>query len=257
MSHDIFYLLAAPGDPPLPAAQNLYPAWLAYQMTPQLRLMRLQHTQSLHGGVMVVSFGDPPSSGNLSACLHSLMQECTSHRFQGIFLDADIPSSSLPELVRLLSRELSRRGVTLFLPEFLGELDPHSRVMIPSALSGGSLALRISDAVEKYGADRVVLAAECCMEDFTLPAPSGCGTSLTRNELAALTGAIRPRTHFSRPLCAHYFTYCRDNSTHLVLFDDLDTLMEKIACARRCGVYRFLLPWREISSHPERFFPVP
>ena len=257
MPQDTLYIIAAPGEMPRLSSPNVFPAWLSYRLSPDMELLRLDRSHPVQGGVMVLTGRPEEPHGNPDRLCAALLRECAAHQFQGLLLDFDHPVPVLDQLARNLARLLPRLGVTLFLPEWLAGHIRTGRVLIPSALSGGSLEDRLQEAVEKYGAERVVLAVERCSEDFTLPSPDGCGVPLSQSELNERFSRYRPHPHFSRPLCARYFTYCVGDSVHLVLFDDADTLAEKMACARRVGVHRFLLPWQDISAAPERFLPSP
>lgn len=120
-----------------------------------------------------------------------------------------------------------------------------ARVMISSALSGGSLALRLEEASGCFGADRVALALQRVAEDFALPSSTGNGQPLTREELAQKRRQMNPSVFFSGELCARYFTYMnREGGAHFVLFDDGDTLRRKMEVARRAGIHTFLAAWR-------------
>lgn len=255
MPQDTLYILAAPGETPRLSARNCFPAWLAYRISQKLHLLRIDGSSGIRGGVMVLSGCPEEPNGSTDRLCAALLRECAAHQFQGLLLDFDRPFPILDHLARNLAQLLPRLGVTLFLPEWLAGHIHTGRVLIPSALSGGSLEERLKEAVEQYNADRTVLAIERVAEDFILPAPTGCGRPLSPEDLAHLIKNLHPRIHFSRPLCARYFTYYRNDTFHFVLFDDDDSLQEKLACARRCGVYRFLLPWRDISSEPEHFLP--
>ncbi len=135
-------------------------------------------------------------------------------------------------------------------PRPTGPAPPTPRVMIPSALSGGSLSLRLEEARERFGRDRVALALEKAAEDFFLPSPTGSGVSLTREQLQERLEQLRPSVFFSNDLCARYFTYMsRENGAHFVLFDDGDTLRRKMDVARQAGVHTFLAPWSEAGEH--------
>ena len=48
----------------------------------------------------------------------------------------------------------ARRGWTLYVTEPYGHSSPRARVMIPSALSGGSLSRRLEEAAERFGRER-------------------------------------------------------------------------------------------------------
>ena len=171
----------------------------------------------------------------------------------GVLLDFDRKLPPLSQLVSRLSPILARRGITLFVPEYYAPLAPQAKVLISSAISGGSLALRLQESRERFGANRVVLAVEKTAEDFLLPALTGCGTPLPDERLEELRTKLSPTIFFSRELCARYFTYRdTDGGVHFVLFDDLDTIAHKLEVARQADIHAFLLPWPEISHAPER-----
>ena len=122
-------------------------------------------------------------------------------------------------------------------------------MLIPSALSGGTLRERLEEAAGRFGAGRVVLAVERTAEDFFLPAPRGRGVPLARAELKRRMDALRPPVFFSGELCAHYFTYMsRQTGAHFVLFDTAVSIREKLKLSRACGVTRAVLAWPEVDD---------
>ena len=241
MSHDTLYILSLPGEAPCPPGPNRFPAILSHRISQTGQLLRLTASPSPRGGVMVICGCEDPSPTHPSSLGASILRECLRHAPRGLLLDLEAPSTLYIELIRLLSPKLSRLGITLFLPEPLAAHAPDCRALIPCALSGGSLELRLKEAVERYGAERVVACPESTATEFILPCPTGKGRPLSRDQLLLLLEQITPHTHFSPALCARYFTFFRDKNLHLVLFDDSACLREKYTCARRCGVFRFLL----------------
>lgn len=253
MSKDVFYTLTPPELLSQLRVWDVRPAHLAYRLSPGMRLMRLQGSQNIKGGIMVVGdcAGDP--GGPCEGFCADVERECAARGFRGVLLDFDRRLPPLSQLVSCLSRFLHRRGITLFVPEYYAPLAPQSRVLISSAISGGSLALRLQEARDRFGANRVVLAVEKTAEDFLLPALTGCGTPLTPEQLEERKKNVCPTVFFSRELCARYFTYRDpDGGVHFVLFDDLDTISHKLKLARQADIHAFLLPWAEISPAPER-----
>lgn len=250
MPHDTLYMMSLPGEAPLSPAPNRIPVRLSYRVSPELRLLRLPGPP-LRSAVMAITCGEESPHGDPASLCRTILREYAARGAQGLLLDFDHPSPDLDHLAGLLSR----RAVPLILPEWLADRAPNCRVLISSALSGGSLEVRLSEAVKTYGADRVILALERCAEEFPLPCPSGCGRPLSPEELERLTAAHRPHFHFSSALCTRYFVHCREDRAHLVLWDDDDTLREKHACARRCGVYRFSLLQRDKSALFTSFSP--
>ena len=106
----------------------------------------------------------------------------------------------------------------MYVTEPYGHSSPRARVMIPSALSGGSLSRRLEEAAERFGRERVTLAVQRVAEDFFLPSPTGSGVPLSRRELEEKLEQLHPSVFFSHELCARYFTYMsRESGAHFVL----------------------------------------
>lgn len=255
MPHDTLYILSTPGETPCLPGPNRFPAVLSHRIDAAGSLQRFNSSPSLRNGIMVICGCEELTAGNPSSLSASILRECLRHSPRGLLLDPESPSSFYIELIRLLSPKLSRLGITLFLPEFLCACAPNCRVLIPCALSGGSLELRMKESVERYGADRVVACPESTAAEFILPCPTGKSHPLSPDQLSALLSEINPHTHFSPALCTRYFTFFRGKTLHLVLFDDADCLREKYTCVRRCGVFRFLLLQCDKSALFPNFSP--
>ena len=255
MPHDTLYILSLPGQSPCLPGPNRFPAVLSHRIDPVGRLQRLNGSPSPRNGLMVICNCEELSAGHPSSLSASILRECLRHSPRGLLLDFESPSSFDIDLIRLLSPKLSQLGISLFLPEALVTHAPSCRVLIPCALSGGSLELRLKEAVERYGANRVVACPETTAEEFILPCPTGKGRPLSQDQLKLLLAEINPNTHFSPALCTRYFTFFRGETLHLVLFDDVDCLQEKYTCARQCGVFRFLLLQCDKSALFPNFSP--
>ncbi len=111
-----------------------------------------------------------------------------------------------------------------------------TRILVCTALSGGSLRALLEEAVKKYGAERVAVGVERVSMDFPLPCRSGYGAPLSQESLAALRRRYQTPVFFSEALCAKYFTYRACGKTRLVLFDDDETVRRKLALARSLGI---------------------
>ena len=147
--------------------------------------------------------------------------------------------------VAALSALCRRYGRTLHLPE-RGGADADACVVVSTALSGGTLRRRLEEVCRHFTPRPVTLDLACVRADFTLPAPYGDGTMLTAQQLASLR-AQRP-VFFSPELCARYFTYEQEGMTHLVLFDDADTLRRKIELGAELGVAAGILSLPEAAE---------
>ena len=202
---------------------------------------------------MVVDDQGFDGNGPIAPFCQELIREYQARSFSGAVLDFEGRLPPLEQIAAQLDDLFFRRGWSLFVPEGYGLCAPHATVMISSALSGGSLSLRLEECMERFGRDRVILALEKTAEDFILPSPSGKGTPLTREELHDRINRIHPSIFFSPELCARYFTYMSyESGAHFVLFDDGDTLRRKMEVARRLGVNTFLAPWAEVADCAER-----
>ena len=159
----------------------------------------------------------------------------------------------LERMIRELGERLTWRKWRLYVPEQYGNCSPHGRVMISSALSGGSLHNRLEEAIERYGRQRVTLAVERVAEDFFLPSPGGEGVVLSREKLQKELEERQPSVFFSHELCARYFTYMsRENGAHFVLFDDGDTMRKKMQVARGLGVTSFMAALGDVEDITEK-----
>ena len=228
-----------------------------YRISPTFRLLRSGNF-SPKGGLMVISDTQTGTGPFRPSFCHQVLQECAARGFSGILLDFECRLPTLAQCVAGLNDLCAARRYTLYVPEYYASAAPNAYILISSAISGGSLSVRLSQAAEHFGPDRVVLALQRVREDFSLPAPSGCGISLSQAQLEHTLNTIQPNIFFSHELCARYFTYLdREQGAHFVLFDDLDTLLHKIQVAHRCGIYTVLAAWSEVFPAPRRFGLLP
>ena len=250
MSREQVLVTVPPRSLPALRGWEVTPAHLAWQLGRGPHLYRAADASALKGGVLVA--GDRRYDGleGTGTLAREFVRECQNRNFTGAILDFDRRLPALGHLARQLEELFRPRGWTLFVPEAYGPALREAMVMIPSALSGGSLEQRLQEAVERYGAGRVTLALQKSAEDFLLPAPTGSGSPLSPAELAALQKRLHPSVFFSDPLCARYFTYMEPGgATHFVLFDDGDTLRRKMETARKAGITSFIASWAEVEPH--------
>lgn len=238
------YLLVPPSLCGNATRFGLTPAHMAYRVGGGPHLFRTQLPTPLKGGVMVLEHQGFDGEGKAEALCQEIVRECAAHGFQGVFCDFDPPV--LPVLERaaaLLAPTFQKRGWSLYLPPFYAAKVPNCKVVVPTALSGGSLRHHLREAIDAYGAERVVLGLEWACEDFSLPAKEGSGTPLSMEELDRLRHKRRPNIYFSGDLCAHYFTYMpTGESPHFVLFDDAESMIKKLELAREIGIREAFLP---------------
>ena len=166
---------------------------------------------------------------------------------------ADFDPPARPDRLALLeelSPLLASCGRTLYVPEHCPVAG--ATILLCTALSGGTLEDRLTQAVDQYGAEHLALDLQRLAMDFPLPCPGGQGTALTLPQLEALA-AGRP-TFYSDALCARYFTLTRQGQTHFVLFDDARTLRRKLELARQLGIRDALVMLPEVEDLLEPLF---
>lgn len=249
MPQDTFIVTLPPRQLPAIRGWQVTPAHLAYRLGPGPHLFRAEASAPPRGGLMVVDDREFDPLGALGPLCQEVLRECQVRGFSGAVLDFENRLPPLEQIAARLDEQFARRGWTLLVPEGYAAAAPHARVMISSALSGGSLQQRLEEALARFGESRTTLALEKRIEDFPLPSPTGSGSPLSEGELEELKRRLSPSIFFSRELCARYFTYMsRESGAHFVLFDDGDTLRHKAETARRLSIHTFLLPWSEVSE---------
>ena len=244
-------LAASPQDTRAALAFGYPLAHLAYQVGPALTLRRGSIGQSMRGGVMVLSDAETAHvSGDPEALLAEAMRECQTRDFQGLVADFEHGArKGLMEFLRLADTVLPRKGITLFVYERCASFAPGARVIVSTALTAGSLANRLQEAIQIHGGGRVCVEIERLARDIVLPAPQGMGDALSRDALQAILEKRNATVFFSSELCAHYFTY-RDaqGQTHFVLYDDAASIRKKLALCQRMGVREAFLLYPEVRD---------
>lgn len=224
---------------------------MAYRVGRGPHLFRSGVPVPLRGGLMVVDSLGFDGQGDPGVLCQEILRECTARGFRGVICDfRGRPLPLLERALTTLDRMLSRKGLTLHVPESYGLCVQTARVLIPSALSGGSLSQRLEEAALRFGSpDRITLAVQRVAEDFFLPSPTGRGQPLTREELTRKIKERAPSIFFSNELCARYFTYmCRESGAHFVLFDDERSICQKLQVAQRLGIRRAIAALHDIDD---------
>ena len=236
-------------------ASGLTVACMAYRLGTGLHLLRAQLDNSLRGGLMMLDDQgfDPSRPGYSNQFVQEVLRELSARGFTGVIANWEgEPSPPLRQVTLQLGAALAQRKLSFYVPERWGKAAPRARVLITSAISGGTLRGRITEAGNTFGMERVVLAIERSGEEFLLPAPQGRGTPLSEEELGRRLTGLHPRIYFSTELCAHYFTWMgRDGRARFVLFDNESSIRKKIHLAGTLKVPACLLAYPEV----EEFLP--
>ena len=166
MPQDTFIATLPPRQLPALRGWQATPAHLAYRLGPGAHLFRSEGTAPPKGGLMVVDDQEFSPLAPTSPLCQEVIRECQARSFSGAILDFENRLPPLEQTASQLDEQFSRRGWSLYVTEGYAPSAPHARVMIPSALSGGSLQRRLEDALERFGESRVVLALEKRAEEI-------------------------------------------------------------------------------------------
>lgn len=249
--NDILILTAPPDLLPQARETGLTIGHMAYRVGRGPHLFRSGVPVPLRSGLMVVDNKGFDGQGDPGILCQEILRECGARGFRGVICDFQgQPLPLLERVVTQLDELLPQKGLTLHVPEVYGICTQKARVLIPSALSGGSLTRRLEEAIHRFGGpERITLALRRVAEDFFLPSPTGCGRPLTQEELAQQIRQQKPSIFFSNELCARYFTYMsRENGAHFVLFDDEMSLRKKLQIIRSLGIHRAVAALTEIDD---------
>lgn len=238
------YLMTPPQQVPRAQQYGLTPAYMTYRVGNGPHLFRSQTSVAVRGGILVADHGGFDGAGNPEPFCQEVVRECAARGFQGAFFDFEGPVVPvLRRALELLAPVFQKRHWSLYVPEGYALSAPAVKVVISTALSGGSLRQRLGQAVQAYGPQRVALGLEWVAEDFSLPATSGSGQSLSWEELERLLRQRSPAVYFSDELCAHYFTYMHTGqNAHFTLYDDPASMAKKLFVAAGLGIREGFLP---------------
>lgn len=225
-------------------------AHMAYRVGSGPHLFRANIPIAIRGGLMVIDDTGFDGLGEPSPFCQEVIRECSARTFNGIVCDFEPRGFGiLGKIIAELGELAHKRGWPLYVTEPYARFSDKSKVLIPTALSGGSLRQRLQEAAEQYGPGRVALAIERVRQDFFLPSPSGQGTPITQEELTRRIEALSPSIFFSAELCAYYFTYMSpQNGAHFILFDDAASIHKKLHVAQSLGITDALVPYPQVED---------
>lgn len=224
-------------------------AHVAYRIGPDSTLLR-QNPLPFRGGLLSISDLQASPITHPDRLCTAIVRECVHRDYAGVVLDFEEPHTKDRTLfTEKLGQALTASRRTLYVPEEYAAASRNANILICTAISGGSLSQRLEEAISCYGgAHRLALDVQRLRMDFTLPSKTGSGTPLNSTEFRKLTEREKPTTFFSPDLCARYFTYVRCGVPHLVLFDDPDTIREKIKQGTNFHIPTAFLMWPEIKD---------
>lgn len=249
LSKSNLILAVAPTEAMAAQAHGLTLAHMAYRLGGGPHLFRSNLPIPIRDGMMLIDDTGFDGGGKSTPFCQEVSRECAARGYSGVICDFDRSLPLLRQIVSELSPLLRRQGLPLYVSETYGPDSDTARVLIPTALSGGSLRQRLEDALSRYGTGRVALAVERSREDFFLPSPTGQGVSMSREELEKRIEEKSPAVFFSAELCAHYFTYMnRQDGAHFILFDDAASIRHKLTLAQSLDIEDAILSYADTAD---------
>lgn len=236
-------LAVEPGSLTAAGAWELPMAHLAYRVGDGPHLFRANTPIAPTGGWMVIDDARFTRGEGGEGFCNEVLRECAARKFTGVVcLFRGRENAALADAAARLAEVCVGRGWECCVTETYGLCAPAAKVIVPTAISGGSLQVRLEEAAARFGA-RLVLWVDRVAEDFLLPSPGGAGAPLTAEELRRRREEWGANIFFSPELCAHYFTYMAGEKGHFVLFDDAGSIRKKLHMAAGLGIGAAFLPY--------------
>ena len=248
------YLAVTPAEAQEAARFRCSLAHVAYCIGPDSTLLRQNLLLQTRGRLLSVTDRDAPFIASPEQLAAAALRECGRRGYGGVLLDFEQPPA--PDrlaFAQALAKRLAPRP--LYVPEGYASV-PGAVSLVCTALSGGSFVQYLQEtAAARGGPGTLALDVQRLRMDFPLPARSGEGSPLSQQEFQALMDRESPAVFFSQDLCARYFTYTREGESHFVLFDDAETLQQKLRAGSAMGFSAAFLMYPEVRDLLPRLFP--
>ncbi len=206
----------------------------------------------MRGGLMGLSLRSQRLSQPDGLC-RAILAECRARGFEGVLADAEGERTAQSVFfLDTLGYQLACEGRELFVP--LSHAVPSARLLVGTAISGGTLEQHLCSCIERFGTARLALDCERLSMDFALPCRRGEGTPLSPQEIEALRLRVGSPAFFSKELCCNYFSYCAEGRAHFVAFDSAETIARKLALAEHLGIGTAFFMYPEVYDLAEKLF---
>lgn len=250
------YLSVTPADCRTAMQYHRRLAHVAYRIGPESRLLRQNLLMQTKGGLMSLSDRDAPPIARPEVLCREIWQECAARSYAGVLADFEAaPTQDRLSFLDRLCTLLHRNKRRLYLPEVYARQVNGAVAIICTALSGGSFCQRLQEAAVRFGKNRVARDVQRLAMDFTLPSPTGRGRPLPPEELRELMDRLTPSTFYSAELCAKYFTCTQNGESRFFLYDDADTIRQKIRTGHSMGFPAAFLMYPEVHDLLPQLFP--
>ena len=192
------------------------------------------------GGLLLLSGRDAPEIRRPEALAGALLRECGRRDYGGVVLDFEgPPSQDRRSFAAVLGRQCAAAGRTLYLPEAYAGAALPCRVIVNTAVSGGSLEEHLRECCRAYGgAQNIALDLQRLRMGFPPPADRGNLCLRRRWKHGCRSGSL---PSFTPEICASGTLPARITAQ---LASSSLTMQEP--CGRSCG-------WAGRWGFPPRF----
>ena len=142
------YLAATPDhlDTCLTLTEHL--AHVAFRIGSDGALLCRAMPPALRGGLMVLQCEDSFPAHAVQTLSREVLRLCIQRSFRGIVLDLpDRPCDAALPLTQRLDALCAQYGRRLYVPTYCAEAAPQARVLVCTALSGGTLTQHLQDGI--------------------------------------------------------------------------------------------------------------
>ena len=248
------FLVTTAQDAPQAAALRLPRVFLIYRVRDNA-LTCDNLPQLLRGGVMGVfedGTGDAPT--DVQKLAQDILQEYHKRGYHGLLLDFERVSVFAP-LVTAICRQCAKRNIVCFVPVAFAAHAPGSKVIISSAISGGSYPEMIDDFAARYGPENLCLELVHARQEYILPAADADGVLLSSDAFQKIMQTYNPSVFYDSTLYSKYCTYRdADGKVHFLLFDDAPSAAKKMDYAAKQGLFAVFLLYRDWGSGVNALF---
>lgn len=220
-------------------------AHMAYRIGDGSTLLRQNLPLKRQEGLLVISDIQAPVVEQPDSLCQGVLRELGRHNYQGVLLDFEqAPTPDRQSFVSQLDTMLHKQ--TLYLPPAYASHGKQATVLVNTAVSGGSFRQYLEACKAQYGT--IALDVQRLQMDFILPATTGEGTPISRETLLSLQKTYGGNTFFSHELCTRYFTYQQEGQTHFILYDDGETMLQKLRIGESLGVNVGVCVYHEVED---------
>ncbi|MEI3305674.1 MAG: hypothetical protein V8R40_06355 [Dysosmobacter sp.] len=176
---------------------------MAYRIGEDSSLLRQSLLLQTQGGLLSVSDREAPLIQDPEKLSAAVLRECGRRGYTGVLLDFEEPPRQDRQLfAQRLEQSLTASRRTLYVPETYIRAAPGARMLLCTALSGGTFTQHLQEVAEQLGgAARIWRWTSSGCGWTSSPPPSGEGTPLSQETLETLMEEESP-AYFSPRICA-------------------------------------------------------